>query len=140
MNAGNGVGLGEVVFFLALLRDGHLVDHHVQALGLKRGEDAIPFGRLQLGFDAQLLGQGLGQFHFEPGQLAVCIDETEWGVGAFQANADYTLFLDGFQLLTGNRVAEQTGTQQQGDARVEKLFSDYCHDEAPMLLCSGRRL
>ncbi|MNJ37276.1 hypothetical protein D3C77_320870 [compost metagenome] len=114
-----------------------MVDHHVQALGLKGGEDAVPFGRLQLGLDPQLLGQGFGELHLEAGQLAAFIDEAEGWVGAFEAYADHPFVFDGLQLLAGNGLAKQAGAQQQGNTCIENLFTDYCHDEAPMLLCSG---
>ncbi|MNO87759.1 hypothetical protein D3C76_791840 [compost metagenome] len=119
LNARDGVGLGEVVLLLALFGNGHLVDHHIQPLGLQCREDAIPFGRLNFSLDPQLLGQQLGKLDFEAAQLAVFVLEAEGRVGAFQADVDHALFLDGLQLLAGERLAEQAGTQQDGQAGVE---------------------
>ncbi|MNE89142.1 hypothetical protein D3C80_1865280 [compost metagenome] len=74
---------------------------------------------MNLGLDPQLLGQQLGKLDFEAAQLAVFVLEAEGRVGAFQADVDHAFFLDGLQLLAGEGLAEQAGTQQDGQAGVE---------------------
>ncbi|MNC47985.1 hypothetical protein D3C75_970770 [compost metagenome] len=74
---------------------------------------------MNLGLDPQLLGQQLGQLHFEAGQFAVFVLEAEWRVGALEADVDDAFFLDGLQLLAGESLAEQAGTQQECQAGVE---------------------
>ena len=98
-----------------------MVDHYVQALGFQRRENTVPLGRLNLGFDAQFLRQRLGELDFETGQLAVGIDEAERWVSAFQADVDYAFVLDLLQLLTGNRLADQTGAQRQSQLTDQQI-------------------
>jgi hypothetical protein len=45
--------------------------------------------------------------------------EAERWVGAFEADVDHAFFLDGLQLLAGEGLAEQAGTQQESQAGVE---------------------
>lgn len=72
-----------------------------------------------LALTPRLLGQQLGQLHFEASQLAVFVLEAERWVGAFQADVDHAFFLDGLQLLAREGLAEQAGTQQNSQGSIE---------------------
>ena len=65
------VRLGQVVFALAFGGDGDLVGHHVEPVGLQRGEDRIP-GRLDE-FDllTELLADRVGDVDVVAGELPV---------------------------------------------------------------------
>ncbi len=141
LDAGDGIGDGEIVLFLALFRDGHLVHHGVQALGLQGGENAVPLGRLQLDLDPELVRQGFGEFHLEAGQLAVFVHIAERWVGAFQADVDDSGILDFLQLLAGNRLPHQSGTQGQAQCANQQIATQYgkIHDKPLcVFLCTMR--
>ena len=63
------VGLRKVVLLLPFGRNRHLVGHHIEAVGLERGEDRMPWCLNEFHVDADLLGDRTGYVDVIPGQL-----------------------------------------------------------------------
>ena len=138
------VGVGEVVFFGALVGDADAVDDRIKAAGVNTDEQRVPGGLLELDLDAQLFGQGLAQFHVQAGQLAVIIVVGERRVGTFDTDDQLASGLDFFQLVfTGGfsrggggvgrsccrrsaaAAAGQGGGQGKCGQRSGRLFQDF---------------
>ena len=114
-----------------------MVDDGIQALGFQGGEDAVPWRGLELDLDAQLFGQGFGQFDFETAELAAFIDEAERRVGAFQADFDLAGLFDIAQLLAGNCLAQPTSPESQPQCADQQGATEYgnSHEEPLCFLC-----
>ncbi|SCM75999.1 hypothetical protein KL86PLE_30446 [uncultured Pleomorphomonas sp.] len=117
---GDDIGLGEVVFLLALVGDADLVDDGVVAVGVETGDQAVPLALDELRLDAQLCGHRLADLDVEADQLAALVVVGEGRVGAFGADAQHAGRLDGGEVVgghggTGKRQMDSGGSRPESN-------------------------
>src|SRR5690606_2401581 len=116
---GGDVGIGEVIFLLALLGNADLVDDRVVAVGIQTGDQAVPLALQELGFDTKPLGNLATYFDVEADELVVRVMEGEGRIGSLRADAEDAGLLDvvevGPRAARGNREQRKRTCGEKGE-------------------------
>ena len=103
------VGSGEVVGLGALFGDFDAVADEVVAASIQTGKQAVPVALDVLGLDAQLLGNGAGDFDVVAHEGVALIVEAPGLPCAFQRDDQLAVGLDGLQLVGGSSRSRSCG-------------------------------
>jgi len=117
---GGDIGLGEIIFLLALFRDADLVDDRVIAVGIEAGDQPIPFAFQEFDFHTELGADRPCDLDIEADQIAGIIVVREGRIGAFGADLDGAGLLDLIEIGTGVAGGDSQNLQRSGnDERIE---------------------
>ena len=109
-----GVGLREIVALGPLLGHFHAVADDVVAARIQAGEQAVPFALHIFGLQAQMFGNGAGDFHVIAHQGVGVVVVAPGGPRAFQRHDQGAALAGGFQ--TVGRFARSGGAGSAGRA------------------------
>ena len=117
------VGRGEVVGLGALFGDFDAVADEVVAASIQTGKQAVPVALDVLGLDAQLLGNGAGDFDVVAHEGVALIVEAPGLPCAFQRDDQLAVGLDGLQLVGGSSRSRSCGAGSSGGGSVGRAAS-----------------
>ena len=90
----------------------HLVGDRVKAPGFQSGEHAVPQRFLKIDGNAELLGNGAGNFDVITGELAARVVVVKRRIGAVSTDDDGAVVVDARQKRLGSLGGERNGRER----------------------------